>query len=179
MRFLAQDETVLLATKLRRQMANQPRPKLVLYYRSGNRDYSDAANIITASIGDFAEANLHFLFCVGGDGWNEGTAANERWSRYRRWREANGESRRLYDAPGHRFERGDTQQLSKAIEFSLRLGWDALVAAEPGRQLLLLTHDDRIEIYRGLEWRSLAGELIRLGYWYRQGGTEMQDRKRP
>jgi len=125
MHFLAQDEANFLETKLRRQMVSQPTPKLVLYYESGERDYSDAANAITASIGDFTEANLHFAFCVSGDGWNEGTATNE-------------------------------------------LGWDALVAAEPGRQLLLLSHDDRIEIYRGFEWPSLAEKLIRLGYWRRQ-----------
>jgi hypothetical protein len=168
MHFLAQDEANFLETKLRRQMVSQPTPKLVLYYESGERDYSDAANAITASIGDFTEANLHFAFCVSGDGWNEGTATNERWSRYRRWRGANGENRRLYDAPGHQFEPGEAEELSKVIEFALQLGWDALVAAEPGRQLLLLSHDDRIEIYRGFEWPSLAEKLIRLGYWRRQ-----------
>jgi hypothetical protein len=165
MHFLALDEAKVLETRLHRQMINQPRPKLVLYYESGERDYSDAANAITASIGDFTGANLHFLFCVSGDGWNEGAATNEQWSRYRRWRDANGENRRLCEAPGHQFEPREVGQLSKAIEFALQLGWDALVAAEPGRQLLLLSHDDRIEIYRGFDRRSLAEKLIRLGYW--------------
>jgi hypothetical protein len=167
MLFLARDEANVLETKLRRQIAGQPRPKLVLYYRSGDRDYSDAANAITASIGDFTEATLHFLFCVGGDGWNEGTATNERWSRYRRWRGANGENRRLYDAPGHQFDPHEAEQLSKAIEFALQLGWDALVTAKPGRQLLFLSHDDRMDVYRGFEWRPLAETLIALGYWRR------------
>jgi hypothetical protein len=102
--FLALDDAKLLEKRLRRQIADQPRPKLVLYYNSGNRDYSNAANAITSSIGEFAEAILLFSFSIAGGGLTEGTATNERWSRYRQWRTANGESRRLYDAPGHRFE---------------------------------------------------------------------------
>jgi hypothetical protein len=42
-----------------------------------------------------------------------------------------------------------------------------LLAAKPGRQLMLMSHDDRIEIYRGFEWRALADKLIALGYWQR------------
>jgi hypothetical protein len=167
MHFILRDEAKLREKQLRRQIADQPKPKLVLYYRSGRRDYSDAAHAIIASIGKFTEATLHFLFSVSGDGWNEGNAKNERWSRYRQWRGANNEHRRLYDAPGHHFEPHEAEQLSQAIEFALQLGWDGLVAAKPGRQLLLLSHDDRIEIYRGFEWRSLAEKLIALGYWHR------------
>lgn len=51
MHFLARDEAKLLEKELRRQIADQPRPKLVLYYNSGDRDYSDAAALITASEG--------------------------------------------------------------------------------------------------------------------------------
>lgn len=167
MYFLARDEANLLEKKLRCQIADQPEPKFVLYYKSGDRDYSDAANAITASIGEFTEATLLFLFCVSGDGWNEGTATNERWGQYRQWRGANGENRRLYEAPGHQFESHEAEKLSKAIAFALQLGWDALVAAKPGRQLLLLSHDDRMEIYRDFQWRSLAQKLIGLGYWHR------------
>jgi hypothetical protein len=53
MNFLARDEANSLEKKLRRQIADQPRPKLVLYYRGGaSRDYSHAANAITASRSD-------------------------------------------------------------------------------------------------------------------------------
>jgi hypothetical protein len=57
--------------------------------------------------------------------------------------------------------------LSTVIEFALQLGWDALLVAKPKRQLLLLSHDDRMEIYRGFEGRALAEKLTRLGYWHR------------
>ena len=147
---------------------------MVLYYESGNRDYSKAANTITASIRKFSEVNLLFLFCITGDGWSEGNATDERWRRYRLWRAANGDERRLYDAPGHRFERGEGDSLSQVIEFALQLGWDALLAATPRRQLLFLSHDNRMEIYRGFERRWLAERLIALGYWRRathQGRT--------
>jgi hypothetical protein len=168
MNFLARDEANSLEKKLRRQIADQPRPKLVLYYESGaSRDYSRSATAITASMGEFTEATLLFLFCVGGDVWNEGTVMHERWSRYRRWRRATGEMRRLHDAPGHQFEPHEAEHLSKAIEFAFELGWDALLAAKPRRQLLLHSHDDRMEIYRGFESRLLAKKLIALGYWRR------------
>ena len=83
MYFLARDEARVLEKKLRRQIVEQPRPKVVLYYNSGDRDYSSAANAITASIGKFSAATLNFLFCVSGDGWNEDLAGNERWNAYR------------------------------------------------------------------------------------------------
>ena len=167
MHFIAREEAKLLEKQLRRQIADKPKPKLVLHYNSGRRDYSDAARAITQSIGAFTEATLHFVFCVSGDGWSEGNATDERWSRYRQWRGASGEHRRLYDAPGHLFAHHEAELLSRAVEFALRLGWDALVAAKPGRQLLFLSHDDRIEIYRGFEWRRLTEKLIALGYWHR------------
>jgi hypothetical protein len=167
MHFLALDEAKRLEKRLRREMAEQPGPKLVLYYDSSDRDYSIAANAITASIGKFTWATLFFLFCVTGDGWTEGNATNKRWARYRQWRAANGESRRLYDAPAHLFEAREAERLSEVIDFALQLGWDALVAAKPRRQLLLLSHDDRMEIYRGFERRLLAEKLTALGYWHR------------
>lgn len=167
MHFLARDEARVLEKKLRRQIADQAKPKVVLYYNSGGRDYSIAADAVTASIGRFTEATLIFLFSVSGDGWNEDLAGNERWRRYRQWRRSHGESRRLYEVPGHQFGPHEAERLSKAIAFALDLGWDALVAAKPKRQLLLLSHDDRMEIYRGFEGRLLADKLIGLGYWHR------------
>jgi hypothetical protein len=119
--FLARDEARSLQKKLDRQIADKPMPKLVLYYESGNRDYFKAANAIAASIGDFTNVTLLYLFCVTGDGWSEGNASDERWRRYRLWRAANGDQRRLYDAPGHRFERGEGDDLSKVLALPFTL----------------------------------------------------------
>jgi hypothetical protein len=166
MYFMARDEASLLELRLRRQIADKPKPKLVLYYPDCQCDYLDAAAAITASIGPFTEATLMFLYCPLGDGWNETLATNERWGRYRRWRATAGELRRLHDAPGHKFGPHEAGPLSEAIAFALRLGWDAVVAASPGRQLLVLSYDDRIEIYRGFDWRQLAEKLIELGFWH-------------
>src|SRR5262249_52168974 len=143
------------------------RPKLVLYYNSGARDYATAAKAIAASAGDFSAATLLYQFCVTGDGWSEGPRPDARWESYKRWRAAQGEARRLYEVPGHRFARGEADLLSDAIAFALELGWDALLAATPKRQLLLLSHDDRMEIYHGFDRRALADRLIALGYWWR------------
>jgi len=166
MNFLSRDEATLLEKKLRREIAEYASPKLVLYYDSGDRDYSAAANAIARSAENFGEATVLFLFSVGGDGWNEHSAKDQRWNRYRKWRAANKEDRRLYEAPGHRFESREVEQFSKTIEFALQLGWDALVAAKPKRQLLFLSHDDRLEIYRGFTGRLLAKQLTGLGYWH-------------
>jgi hypothetical protein len=165
--FLARDEASLLEKKLRHQISEQPGPKFVLYYESGRPDYSAAANAIALSIGKFSAATVLFLFCVAGDGWDEYSARDQRWRRYRRWRAENNEERRLYEAPGHRFEPHEVEQFSKTVEFALELGWDALVTARPGRQLLFLSHDDRLEIYRGFTGGLLVRQLTGLGYWRR------------
>ena len=167
MKFLARDEVSLLEKKLRREIEKHAAPKFVLYYESRARDYSAAANAIALSIGTFSEAAVLFSFCVSGDGWDEFSARDERWKRYRRWRAANHEDRRLYEAPGHQFEPNEVEHLSKTVEFALELGWDALVAAKPGRQLLFLSHDDRVEVYRGFKGRLLVRQLTGLGYWRR------------
>jgi len=166
MRFLERDETSSLEKKLRQQIADKPKPKTILYYDSGNRDYSRSANAIAGATGGFSEAALLFLFCATGDGWNEICAGNEQWRLYRQWRTAHGEDRRLYDAPGHLFAPHEVKQLSEAVDFSLQLGWDALLTAQPGRQLMLLSHDDRMEIYRGFDWRLLTEKLTALGFWH-------------
>jgi hypothetical protein len=168
MKFLPKDEASLIEKKLRREIAEFSEPEFVLYYESrGGRDYSDAANAIAQSTGTFSEVTLLFQWCLSGDGWVESSPTNDRWRGYRRWRAANGENRRLYDAPGHRFEEEDVEQLAKTIEFALELGWDAVVAAKPGRQLLFLSHDDRLEIYRGFGSGALVRQLTSLGYWRR------------
>jgi hypothetical protein len=162
MHFLGPFETKRLEKLLRPEIAGKP--KLVLYYDSGHRDYAAAADIITASIGAFASVTMLFLFSISTDG--EGTA-DERWIRYQQWRIANGETHRLHDSPGHLFEAHEARQLSEAIAFALEIGWDALLSATPGRQLMALSHDDRIEVHRGFGGRSLADPLIALGYWRR------------
>jgi len=162
MKFLSRDEARLLEKKLRHELAER---KFVLYCQSGSHDYSRAADAIARSTGRFSEATLLFQYCLSGDGWEEHQAGDERWKRYRLWRAANGDGRRLYDAPGHRFEADEAEQLSNAIAFALELGWDALVTAKPRRQLLFLSHDDRLEVYRGFGAGALVRELIALGGW--------------
>jgi hypothetical protein len=50
------------------------------------------------------------------------------------------------------------------------LGWDAMIAAKPGRQLLFHSHDDRLEIYRGFSGRALVRQLSVLDGWQRANG---------
>jgi hypothetical protein len=166
MLFLTRAEAQALEKKLRRQIAEQPKPKLALHYDSGkSRDYASAAHAIAASVGTFAQAMVLFQFCVTGDGWNEDIQHHEGWRAYRTWRTAAGETSRLYDAPGHQFDADEPAQLARLIHFALELGWDALIAATPKRQLAFLSHDDRMEIYRGFDRCRFAAQLIGLGYW--------------
>jgi hypothetical protein len=166
MHFLTREEARVLEKRLHRQIAEQPKPKLVLYYDSGSsRDYASAAHAIAASIGTFTQATVLFQFCVTGDGWNEDIQHHEGWRAYRTWRNAAGETSRLYDAPGHLFDADEPARLARVIHFALELGWDALIATTPKRQLAFLSHDDRMEIYRGFDQRGLAAQLIGLGYW--------------
>jgi hypothetical protein len=169
MKFLSRNEAGLLEKKLRRELAEHADPKFVLYSQSDGRDYSRAADAIARSAGRFSEATLLFQYCLCGDGWDEHRSWDEQWKRYRSWRAANGDSRRLDHAPGRRFEAGEVEQLSGTIAFALELGWDAVVSAKPGRQLLFLSHDDRLEIYRGFGAGALVRELIALGDWRRAG----------
>ena len=71
MYFLTRNESKLLEKKMRRQIEAQPKPRRVLYYDSGTRDYASAARLIAGSIGAFTEATVLFLFAITGDGWNE------------------------------------------------------------------------------------------------------------
>jgi hypothetical protein len=174
MDFLTREEAKSLEKKLRRQIAERPRPKRVLYCRSGKRDYLSAAQAIVAALGAFTKATVLYQFAVTGDGWNELVQDHEGWRAYRAWRKAAGETRRLYHAPGHQFEAADADHLVRVIASALELGWDALVAASPKRQLVFLSHDDRMEIYRGFEASALSEKLVALGYW-RDGGARARD----
>jgi hypothetical protein len=165
MYFLTRAEAATLEKKLRRQIAEQLEPKVVLYYQSGKRDYASAAQAIAAALGAFSKAVVLFQFAITGDGWNEDARDLRGWRAYREWREAAGDTRRLYDAPGHQFEGAEGERLERVIEFALILGWDALIAVAPKRELAVLSHDDRMEIYRGFDRRRLSGKLVALGYW--------------
>jgi hypothetical protein len=172
--FLSHSEARILERRLRRRIKAQPKPRRVLYYQSGNRDYPNAARLIAPSIGVFTEAIILFQFAVTGDGWNDYLQNHEGWRTYREWRKAAGDAFRLYDAPGHRFDTQESERLAQVIEFALVLGWDALIAATPGQQLAFLSHDDRMEIYRGFESGPLTEKLVALGYW-RDGGARACD----
>ncbi|MGJ5095227.1 hypothetical protein ACQR18_24350 [Bradyrhizobium oligotrophicum] len=167
MRFLPRAETRALEQRLGREVASHGGPKSILYYESGKRDYSAAANAIAQAAGALSEATLLFLFSLSGDGYGEHDAHDERWRGYRRWRTEHGETRRLHDAPGHRFEAAEAALLSELIGFALDLGWDAVLTAKPGHQLLVLSHDDRLEVYRGFGGGALVRQLIAVDGWQR------------
>ena len=119
MRFISPDETKILEGKFRRDLDRIGRPKTVLYYHSTPRNYLPAAELITSSLDEFDQAILIFLFSISGSGWSETEISDERWQRYRAWRKNFGESRRLYEAPGHVAEKGEAAEFANLIEFAL------------------------------------------------------------
>jgi len=118
MEFLSRDQSSLLEKKLRREIAEYGKPKFVVYYNSGGREYAPAANAIARSAGNFSEAMLLHLWSISGD-----PATDQRWDRYNSWRSAHHEPRQLYEAPGHRFGPEEVERFSNAVEFAPGMPW--------------------------------------------------------
>lgn len=164
--FLGRDEAQLLEKKLLHDLAEYEDPKVILYYDSGPHDYATPAGLMAQAAAPFSETTVLYRYSMS-TGWDEWASTHQGWQRYRRWRARNGSELPLYDAPVQQFGPDDIELLADTIEFALELGWDAIIGVKPGRQLLLLSHDDRVEIYRGFNVRELARQLEGLDYWRR------------
>ncbi|MGJ4930970.1 hypothetical protein ACQR1I_29745 [Bradyrhizobium sp. HKCCYLS2038] len=166
MKFVAREDAKLLGQRLQREIAACATPRAVLYEHSVTaRDHARDAEAIAAAAGRFAEAIVLFQWALRGDGCEEPALSDPDWRRYRIWRSSHQEQRRLYDAPGHLFDGGEAALFAQAIAHGLTLGWDAIVAAKPKRQLILLSHDSGIEIYRGFAGGALTRKLVGAGCW--------------
>lgn len=164
MNFLSRQEAEKRKGSLERLLVGNPRP--VFYYESsGENDYLSAARAFVASLGGFREATLLCVACPFGDGWGEDQLTDERWARFRGWRQSHGEARRLSESPGQQFTSSEAGALEQAIAFVLLLGFDAFLDSNRGRKLMVFSHDDRVEAHRGCERHDLTRELLRLGYW--------------
>lgn len=164
MLFFDKTETEKRKTSILRQQVSDPRP--VFYYGSDPaNDFLGAAHAFVASFGEFREASLIFVATPFGDGKHETQLSDARWARFYKWREAHGEVRRLYDVPGHQFSANESDALAEAISLALLLGWDAWLEGNRGRKLIVLSHDDRVEMHRGCERHALTRSLLRLGFW--------------
>lgn len=128
------------------------------YYDSGRLRSGLAGDLSCAMIdelGEFSSCLLWACDLVWGDRSREAAPPDE-WLAFRRWREEHGESRGLYDAPGHAFGPGERATAGFVIEKALLLGWDALIMTKAGKPILRLSHDDDITIFS----RSRPGRLI-------------------
>jgi len=181
MRFIARNEASVLDKRFQREISECQTAKAILYEDGvGPRDYARAGQAIAASAGRFSEAIVLFRWALSGDGWDERSTPDATWGPYRSWRAAQGEHRRLYDAPGHQFDPDEVTLFSQTIAFALQLGWDAIVAASPKRQLMLLSHDYFLEVYRGFGGGSLVRHLAGLGHWRKADlpGTQRPELRR-
>ncbi|MBY0611620.1 MAG: hypothetical protein K2P80_05505 [Beijerinckiaceae bacterium] len=162
--FLNRNDVEKRKASLQRKVVGNPKP--VFHYESNPaHDYLSAARAFVASLGEFREATLLAIAFPFGDGWQNQQIADPRWARFRGWRESHGEVNRLHDVPGQQFALDEIKALAEVIAFTLELGWDAYLDADRGRKLIVFSHDDRVEIHRGCERRTLIQNLLRLGYW--------------
>jgi len=133
-----------------------------VYYQNPLTVADKVSRVLASRQGDFSTCHLWVHGLPFGDRSLDQTPPLG-WARYRRWREATGETRSLYEAPGHVFQKGEQEALARVIEFAILLGWDALVAAVPHKGVLDLSHDDRITIYVRSRPSGLIVGLERLG----------------
>jgi hypothetical protein len=167
MRFLTAEASLAREKRIWRQLGNatgRPGAARGFIYHDKAPDYGGAARAIVATIEPFTEAALLFSGTPFGDGWDKLDSEYPLWRKFYAWRNAHGELHRLYQLPGHIFDGSDGVELVTCIAFALELHWDALLAARPGRNVLSLSHDERIEFHVGFKHRALATELEKLGF---------------
>src|SRR5690349_2909793 len=95
-----------------------------IYYESRLSTAREAAEAIASYQGDFDTCLMWACDLVWGDRSREDHPPRD-WAVYRDWRNATGETRTLYEAPGHHFDRGEQDMLAKVIELAIYMGWDA------------------------------------------------------
>jgi hypothetical protein len=133
-------------------------------YESLLKQSAAVCQLLTECLGDFTWAVLWAYELPFGDRSTEAEPPGG-WGRYASWRQAAGESRRLYDAPGHLFAAGERSAVAEALVFAIRLGWDAVLFGSPPRAVIRLSHDDDIDIMArsAKEISRVTDALVRLG----------------
>lgn len=136
--------------------------KSVLYYKSRLSNAAEVSRTIVDAAPLPFNATLLCERAVFGDQYESG---HPDWIAYYNWRRRLCKSGNLSDFPVHVFGQEEQQQLAELLVHVFILGWDALLIAEPGRNLLRFSHDDRIEIVTGFNHRLLSSQLISLGFY--------------
>ncbi|HEV2188878.1 MAG TPA: hypothetical protein VGR70_16845 [Stellaceae bacterium] len=173
MEFLTKPECVELARKVgldsvellkRRGSAASLKRTATLTYKSRMKNADVVSSLLAQRLGDFDWSVLWPYEFPWGDRSREETPPTD-WREYAQWRQTKGEGRSLYDAPGHKFERGEHPNTAKAIEFAIYAGWDAVVFGSPLQSLFRLSHDDYIELHARSreELSATAMGLVQLG----------------
>ena len=139
-----------------------------LFYQSRLNTARAVASELAGACGDFEECVVWAADLVWGD-----RSADEHppadWVDYKQWREAHGETRSLYDAPGHVFDASERGEFERLLELAIYMGWDTIVGARPCVVLIELSHHDEILLHARARKPSLLAALTRLGV--RSAGT--------
>jgi hypothetical protein len=135
---------------------------VLFFYTSRLNEARLVADQLVAYIGDFRWAMLWAYEFPWGDRSLEENPPQD-WRHHARWRQTAGETRTLYDAPGHFFEPEERVKLADAIEFAIYTGWDAALLGKPAQCIITLSHDDFIAVQSRYNLTALEKELNRLG----------------
>lgn len=133
-----------------------------LFYRSRLATARDVSLELARAQGDYAECVVWASNLVWGDRSREEHPPRD-WENYALWRQQHGETRSLYDAPGHVFELAEQAELAKLLEMAIHMGWDTLVGARPCKLLIGLSHHDEISFHARSRPTELISKLERLG----------------
>jgi hypothetical protein len=133
-----------------------------LFYRSRLNTARSVASVLAGACGDYEECVVWAADLVWGD-----RSADEYpppdWVNYRLWREGHGETRGIYDAPGHVFDASERAELERLLELAIYMGWDTLVGPRPCVVLMQLSHHDQISLHARTRKPGLLADLDRLG----------------
>lgn len=167
MRFLPADESRAYEKRIWRQLGDsdgRPGSARSSVYHGSNPQYAAAGRAIAGTVAPFTSAMLLFLGTPFGDGSDRLNTTYPVWRDFYAWRASRGGGGRLYETPGHECGHEESEELATLIAFALELGWDALLAVRPGRNVLWMSHDDRIDFHVGFKHRALTEALKKLGF---------------
>ncbi len=133
-----------------------------LFYKSRLETAREVSQLLAHAQGDFTECVVWACDLVWGDKTRDEDPPLD-WKNYKRWREQHGETRSLYQTPGHVFGSTEHAELVRLLELAIHMGWDTLIGARPSKVLIELSHNDRITIHARSRQRELISALEHLG----------------
>ena len=111
------------------------------------------------------------LFWTSCSPWGDGVSseddpyrARSEWQQITAFRKARGETRRLYDAPGHLFGTAERDAIALFAEVAIGIGWDSVLAARPNKTVIYFSHDDIVQVQSDKNLSEISEQMTKLGF---------------